>query len=226
MTVTQWQSYIHSLYQGDTETPSSGDDDWNYRLNLLVWAISQWDNEEGILWHELWKQNSEAQSQTTDGSTTQFACPTDFRFIGGFVRLTLNGAHTYYPVIPAEKAELFKNESQKACYITGNKSSGYKLNFMDTPATGQTINYPYYRDFTTPTTGSDVLEMADPWFAIHLVLSKLHESDGEGDRALLALQMAQRSMKNMRVRNTMPAWYQENYVPDRDYELGEGGFGL
>ena len=229
MTVQEFQDLLHTLYQGDTSTPSLSDTDWGVRLNLLKMAIHRWDNEKGILWNELWKQLSDASDgdKTVAANTLSYDCPSDFRFPGTYVRTTdSDGNHTFWPVVKPEKAELFKNEDATLCYFTGNKKDGYNLHFGEQPTAGHTINYPYYKEPFEPSSTSDVIEMSDPWFAIYLALSKLHELDGEGDRAALALGQAQAAMHNMRTRNVMPAWYQDNYVPDRNWETGTGGFGV
>jgi hypothetical protein len=134
---------------------------------------------------------------------------------------------TYYTVVKPEKAELFRNEDESICFFTGNKKIGYNLNFITAPTTaGLTIEYPYYKEPYIPSAATNVFEMSDPWFAVYLSLSKLHELDGEGDRASLALAMAQSKLSAMRTRNSMAPHYQDNYVPDRDFEVGRGGFGV
>lgn len=226
MTLNQFQQYLHALYQGDSNTPESGDDDFTYRTSLLVSSIHDWDNEPGIFWAELWKMNSTAQTQTTNGVATTFTASTDFRFPGGFVRLVnSSGNSTFYKVKRAQEIELLRNQTEEVCWFTGNEKDGFTLNFLSAPATGLTVDYPYYKKPYEPSTGSHVIEMADPWFALYTALAKLHEQDGEGDRALLALQKANSRMANMRIRNELPVWFQENSIPDRNFSTGSGGFG-
>jgi len=228
MTLANYQDFLHSLYQGDDDTPTSSETDWDVRLNLLYAAIDAWDNEQGVLWRELWTNLTAASdgTKTTVASTVDYDMPTNFRFLGGFVRTTdSSDAHTYWDVLSPQKSELFKNEDVTAAYVTGNKSTGFDIHFLKTPIAGHTINYPYYKEPSKPSETTDVIEMADPWFAVYFALSKLHEYDGEGDRASSALAMAQGKLANMKVRNEMPPSYQDNYVPDRDTELGRGGFG-
>ena len=229
MTLEEFQAITHTLYQGDTDTPASTEDDWSVRLNLLKVAISVWDNEEGVLWAELWCQLSDAADgdKTVVAATVDYDCPSDFRFPGGYVRTTdSNGNHTYWPVVKAPKSELFKNEDVTLCWFTGNKNTGFDLHFGKQPTAGHTINYPYYKEPFEPSAAAHVIEMSDPYFAIYHSLAKLHELDGEGDRATLAMAQAEMRMRNMRVRNVMPSWYAESYVPDRDFETGTPGFGV
>lgn len=228
MDLQLFQDILHSLYQGDVDTPSSSDDVWEHRTNLLKVAINAWNAEKGILWGELWTQLSAAATgdKTVGSSDLVYACPTDFRFPGGYVRITVNGQHEYWDVLSPQKAELYLGSGVTACYFTGNPKTGYTLNFLSQPTVGATINYPYYKTPFIPSSTTDDLEMSDPYFAVYFALSKLHEIDGEGDRAVKALQEAQSRLDGMKTQNVMPAWYQDNAVPDRDTDTGSGGFGM
>lgn len=229
MTLQTYQDILHSLYQGDTSTPESTSTDWAVRLNLLKAAINAWDNEKGILWNELWTQLSAAADggKTVIAATVDYDCPSDFRFLGAYVRTTdSSGDHTYWTVVKPEKSELFKNEDAELCFITGNKKTGFDLHFGKQPTAGHTINYPYYKEPFEPSAANNVIEMSDPHFAIYFALAKLHELDGEGDRAMLAMSQAEARLQSMRARNMMPPHYQDGYVPDRDFEIGVPGFGV
>lgn len=225
MTLTEFQQTLHALYQGDVEYPTTSDDEWEHRLVLLKTAISTWDNENGMLWSELWKQHEDGDGdEVVVANTLSYDCPTDFRFPGGFVKTTSSGGQiTYWKVIQPHRAEI--QTSGNYCYFTGNKAEGHILTFLAQPTTGDAIDFPYYKEPAVISDGADILEMSDPYFAIYFSLSKLHEISGEGDRSIKALQEAQARLSAMKTRNIMPAWYQENSVPDRDWVLGASGFG-
>lgn len=228
MTLQEFQDELHTEYQGDTDTPSSSDAEWTARLRLLKGAIRKWAAEEGITWSELWTSLADAADgdKTVVAATLDYNCPANFDFPGGFVRTTDgNGQHTYWEVMTQERAELFKNESVTCCYFTGNQKTGYDLHFMSQPTAGHTINYPYYKTAAIPSAAADVIEMADPLFALHWCLFKMHKIDGEGDQSVAEFRLAQSSMKGMRIRNVLPVFLQENKVPDRDFDLGSAGFG-
>ena len=227
MTLQEFQDSLHILYQGDKDTPTEGATDWDVREKLAEIAINTWDNEKGILWKELWKMLSDAtDGDKTTTTATEYDAPTDFRFPGGYVRLVdSSGNSSYYNVVSPEKAELFRNGDEAVCFFTGNKKDGFKLNFISAPTAGLTIEYPYYKEPYIPSAAANVFEMSDPWFALYLALAKLHEFDGEGDRAALALAMADERLKNMKTRNIMTPYLQDNAVPDRDLDTGKGGFG-
>lgn len=232
MTLQQFMDRLHSEYQGDTETPEDTEEDWDVRLNILYGAINDWETAENVLWLELWTMLSDAVDgdTATDGTSIQYDCPTDFRFPGGFVRLTVGTQVTKYSVVRPEKAELSKGSNitmsgqGNICWFTGNKRSGFKINFLTAPEAG-TIDYPYYKDAFLPTAAAHVIEMSDPWFAVRKTLSKLHELDGEGDRAGLALSLASNKLEGMKSNNSTPIWFQDNAIPDRDTDIDTGGFG-
>jgi hypothetical protein len=196
---------------------------WDIGLDPLNPTLTQ-----SIFWKELWKMLSDAADggKTTLAATIQYNTPSDFRFPGGFVRLKdSSGSSSYYSVISPEKAELLRNETEEVCFFTGNDSATFHLNFITAPTAGLTIEYPYYKIPTIVSSPSDKFEMSDPWFAVYLALAKLHEYDGEGDRAGVALAKASGLMKAMKNKNNTAPYMQENYVPDRDFEVGRQGFG-
>ncbi len=227
MTLQEFQDLVHTEYQGDTTTPTSTETDWGTRLLLLKAAILDWDAEKGILWSELWALNNTEQSssQTTDGTTLAFNCTANFVRDGGFIRLIDgNSNSSFYKVKKVEEVELYRNTTEKIAFFTGNESSGFVLNFLTAPATGLTVEYPFYKKPTIPSAAGDDIEMSKPMFTIHHTLSKLHELDGEGDRAGLALSRAGAVLASMRTFNVMPSWWQDNAPVDVG-ALATGGFG-
>lgn len=228
MTLQQFQDILHSLYQGDTDAPTSTDTAWTHRVNLLKAAIGAWNGEKGILWNELFTMLSDASDgdKTVVADTLEYDCPVNFRFPGGFVRtFATGGASTYWKVMSPQKAELIQGQALNVCFFTGNANSGYTLHFVSQPQAGHTIDYPYYKTPFEPSSAAHVLEMSDPYFAVYFVLSKLHEIDGEGDRAIKAFNEAAAKLSGMRTTNEMPAWFQDNNTEDRDWATGSGGFG-
>jgi len=228
MTLNEFQTYLHSLYKADGSTPSSGSDEWTHRRNLLYAAINLWDSEKGVFWNELWVTLASAADgdKTAAVSDLSYDMPTDFRFLGSYVRVTSSaGKNVYYRVISPSDAELYANTSTKAVYVTGNVKTGFDLHFLDQPTAGDTINYPYYKTPSLPSATSDVIEMADPWFGIYYALSVLHSIDGDGDLSNRALAMAQDRLSSMKIRNMQLPNDQTNKVDDREFKQGFGGFG-
>lgn len=227
MTLQEYQTALHALYRGDGNTPTDGSTKWDHRENLLAAAINLWESQN-ILWNELWGNLADAADgdKTAASSDLEYDMPTNFKFLGSYVRTTnAAGKHQYYTVIKPEDAELYKNKSVKSVFVTGNKSAGHVLNFVAQPTAGDTINYPYYKAATAPTVTTDVIEMSDPYFCVYFALAKLHEQGGAGDMASLAYSMADQKLSQMKTRNMMLPHDQKNAAHDRDYRRGVSGFG-
>jgi hypothetical protein len=226
MTLTEFQKRLHYLYQGDTDVPTSGDE-YDLRTELLSDAIDTWSNEEGILWFELWTMLSDSATgdKTITAANRDYDCPTDFKFPGGIVTINDGTATTRVEVIPMQNVGLYGDSDVTKCYFTGNAKVGHSIHFLFQPTVGATIEYPYYKTPFKPTSGSDVIEMSDPTFAIQSALQIMLEHSGAGDRANLALAKASAKLQGMRTANMMPTWFGENSVPDRDYSNGVRGFG-
>ena len=67
--------------------------------------------------------------------------------------------------------------------------------------------------------------MSDPMFAVYFTLSRLYELDGKMGEAQKAHIEAEARLRQMKIKNTMIGWYQEDTVEDRHYEQGVSGFG-
>lgn len=225
MTLTEFQTSVHSIYRGDGNTPEDGDTKWTQRMYLLHAAINLWDSQN-ILWNELWTTLTAASDgdKTVNASDLEYNMPTDFKFLGSFVRTTNSGGqHTFYEIIKPQDSEIYKNTTANSCFVTGNRKTGFDLTFLAQPATGDTINYPYYKTPFTPTTTSHVIEMSDPYFAVYFVVGKLHEQDGAGDRARMAYSMADEKMRAMKVQNMMLPDRQSNKPPSLFNGFGTSG---
>lgn len=223
MTLGEYQTLLHALYRGDGNTPTSGDTKWTHRMYLLHAAINMWDSQN-VLWNELWVTLEDAATgdKTVNSSDLEYDMPTDFRFLGSFVRTTTSaGQHSFYQVVQPQDAELYKGTSQNKVIVTGNKKTGFDLSFLTQPTAGNTINYPYYKEPFTPTSTAEVIEMSDPYFGVYFALGKLHEQDGAGDRARAAFAMADQKLKVMKTQNMMLP----NSQPNGPAGTG-GGFGV
>lgn len=229
MQLDEFIQNLHTEYQGDIDYPDSDDDEYTLFTALLKRSIHLWNDEKGITWRELWVLLSDAADgdKTVAASTLAYSCPTDFRVPATYVRTyDSSGNNTFYKVISPNKAQLFVNTTAPYCHFTGNSKTGFTLTFLQQPTAGHTIEYPYYKTPFIPTSDSHVIEMSEPWFAVHTAAAKLFTDDNQGSRATLQLELAQAKLSSMRTLNELPAYLQENYVPDRDYEVGGDGFGL
>lgn len=226
MTLTEFQTTVHALYRGDGSTPTSGSTKWTHRQYLLWAAINMWKGQN-ILWNELLTTltNAADGSKTVLADTLQYSAPTDFERLTDYVLTKdANNKYTYYSIIQPHQADLYLNQSKNCAYISGNKSSGYKVNFLKQPTVGDTIDYSYYKSPSEPSATTDVIEMADPYFSVYFVLGKLHEQEGAGDRARGAFSMAEQKLDQMKIANDMLPHYQENTIPGPGYgNFGQAG---
>jgi hypothetical protein len=227
MTLSNLQAAIHKLYAGDTSTPLSDSSEWEVRLAYINAGIDSWQTQE-LFWNELWTTLADASSgdKTVTASTLTYDCPDDFSFLGGYVET--NG--TKWRVIKPEKASVKKGDTivgleDGYVYVTGNPADGYEITFSSQPTVGDTIDYPYYKNATQLATGTDETEISDPYFLVYFAISKLHEHDGEGDRATFSMSQAETKMKAMKVRNALLPHYQPNQADDSTIIRTATGFG-
>lgn len=237
MDLTTAQTILHALYTGDDQTPASTDAEWTVRTVYLNSAINTWETEFGMLWNELWTNLADASDgdKTINASDLLYTTPTDLHFLGGYVdTYTVSTQKTRWQVVKPEKAALLDGDSIEVVtgftaghvWLTGNAKAGLVVNFSSQPTAGDTLDYPYYKNATTLSAGSDVIEMSDPYFALYFALSKLHEQDGNGGRAGFAIGQAEEKLKNMKTLNAMAPPFQQNSVENSDVLRSGGGFGV
>jgi hypothetical protein len=226
MTLQELINLLSTMYDADTEVLSSTDDDYKIRLAHLNAAINVWSSQE--LWRELLVVP--LSEETTNGTDKQFQLPADFKEICGSVRLysTTTGSVYYKQIDPTSVQAYDNNINARKYYISGNYSDGFYLNFLTAPTTGLTIKYEYYKEPTKLVSPTDVIEMADPMFAIYFTLSRLYESDGATSKSLKSYQEAMATMETMVQKNNTLGFLQINGIPDPDYFSGDescSGFG-
>jgi len=228
MTLTEILNLIHTLLEKDTDYPTSSDEDYLLRLELLKDAVMIWeyDNENGTLWNELYTtlQDSDVLllgEKVTVAGQSSYDCPSDFVFPSSYVKIGTGDTTVYYKRIDPKEAPNYDNSGVNVYYIRGNKKVGFTINLLGTiPSTnGLAIDYDYYKSAFQPTTGTDVLEMADPQFSVYWVLAELVKDDDPG----LSTQYQQVSLNKldaMRMRNNQQSYGQDNLIFDPI-----GGFG-
>lgn len=213
-------AYINTLYESDSSAPSSGDEDYSVWTSLINIAVGIWEQEEGILWRELFVKLADAADgdKTTDG-TTSYTLPTDFRFpASGYVWVGSGTNKTAYKVIKQEDIQLYENNSDNWCYFLLDGTPTLEFNPNLTMSTGDTISYNYYKWATAMSSGTDTFEMSDPMFVVYFVLAELKKDEGDTTAASIATQ----KLEAMRTRNMMPTWYQDDSLRNEV----DDGFGV
>lgn len=210
-------SKINTLYEADGTPPSSGDDDYTVWTDLLNVAINLWENEEGVLWNELFVKLDDAATGDKTASTGDYSytLPTDFRFpASGYVWIGSNQNKTPYQVIKQEDVQTRENNAENWCYFT---KTTLEFNPNCTVMAG-TIRYNYYKDATALSSGSDTFEMGDPMFAVWFAVAELSKEEGNP----MASSIATQKLEAMKTVNSMPAWLQEESLQNET----DSGFGV
>lgn len=217
-TLTNAISYLNTLYEFDSTAPSSGEEDFSVWTALFNTAINIWENEEGVLWKELFVKLADASDgdKTTTAGDYSYAVPSDFRFpASGYVWLGSGTNKQAYKVISQEKLQLYENNSEKWCYFLMDGSPTLEFNPNVTLPDSYTISYNYYKYATALSSGTDEFEMSDPMFAVFYALSELKKEEGDQIAASIATQ----KLEGMKTKNIMPTWMQEDSLIS---EVGDG----
>lgn len=214
-------TYLNYLFEGDSTAPSSGEEDYTVWTGLINTAVNLWENEEGILWNELFVKLADAATgdKTTSAGDLSYAVPTDFRFpASGYVWLGTGTSKTAYKIIKQEQVHLFENDSGNWCYFLMDGSPTLEFNPNLTFSGSQTISYNYYKHATSLTTGSSTFEMSDPMFAIYYALSELRKDEGDTSSLTIATQ----KLEAMKTRNYMPNNFQDDSLLSGNTDYGFG----
>jgi hypothetical protein len=230
ITEADLQDAIHTIYEVDSTTPAVTDDDYIIRRRLINVMINRWENNMGTLWNELWTNTdrvSTGANLTIVAGDTTYNAPTAFLFPGGFVEIIdSNNAKQRIPVIKPEEAQVYQNN--QAAYFTGNPSSGYVLNLTVAPdanTAGKTLRYDYYKRAEAVDNTTDVPEMADSYYIVYGVVAELYKGDNNIVLYESALQEAEERLRQMVMKNTMYANYQDYGLQDQQFITSGGAFG-
>lgn len=206
--------FINTLLELDSAAPSSGDEDFTVWTSLLNTGINIWENEEGMLWNELFVKLADAGSgdKTTEADDTSYVVPTDFIFsASGYVWVGSGTSKTPFKVIKQSEVQLYENNTGRWCYFLMDGSPTLEFNPNLTITAGYTISYNYYKNATKLTTGSDTFDMNDPMFAVYYAVSELKKEEGDTS----ALVIAEQKLESMKTKNEMPTWFQEDSGTDK-----------
>lgn len=203
---------IHRITIGDSDYPSSGDDEYDLNLGLINDFIDEWQNEEGILWNELWKEASFASTSATSYDLSSSV--SDLVFPGGYVTLESSGA-TYWEVKKLEDVINLTNNQGHWCYFTGDPQNGFTLHFNPNCYPGDgTIKFPYYKKATHLSDTTDLPEMSDPTYLVHMVASQNLAEDDPGSSDT-HFEIGQAKLRAMKTKNLMSPPWQSDRLQDK-----------
>lgn len=197
--------YVDTVYNTSDDPPVSGETDYTVWTALANIAVSVWENEEGILWNELFVKLVDAATgdKTTSAGDYSYVVPTDFRYpASGYVWLGTGTNKVAYQIIKQKDVQLQENNRGNWCYFLLDGSPTLEFNPNLNITGGETINYNYYKNATKLTTGTSTFEMSDPMFAVYYTLAELKKEEGNAGE----LAMASQKLEAMKTRNIMPTW--------------------
>ena len=220
-TLDDFIGYVNTLYNASSTAPTSGEEDYLVWTSLGNIAVNLWENEEGILWNELFVKLVDAPDgdKTTVAGQYSYDVPALFKFpASGYVWIGSGVNKKAYKVIKQEEKQLRENDIEHWCYFLMDGSPTLEFNPNTEILGGETIEYGYYKTATKLSTGSSAFEMSDPMFAVYYAIAELKKEEGNANE----LQIVSQKLAAMKTRNDMPAWYQEDSFTNKT----ESGFGV
>lgn len=213
-TEQELQDLIHSIYEGDDDTPDVADEEYTYRRRLMNLAVNRWENDKGYLWNELWTSTEldEGLAETqVSGSQTEYETAENFRFPGGYVFI---GGNPHKVVQPYQ---LQQYEGSAYVYFLGNYKDGHKLVIPPHVAQandGKEIKYDFYKRASAFNGPTSQCEMSDPMYVVHAACTELFKSDNNSTMLTHHAQEAEERIRQMEIRNMQDSHYQG--VPETD----------
>lgn len=210
----------YAQYRAEADTPESSDDEYPVAMRLANEAVNRWQNYDNTLWNELWQtaQREGDGDLTISEGVTEYATPDNFKNAGGDIVLKNSAGATMqrYSLVPAEEVQ-FMGDLTKYAYFVGSPVDGYVLNINPAPdATldGYNIDYLYYKQASKFSQGTDVTEMADPYFIVHRALANRFRSS-RNPYYSSAKSDAEDALRTMQLTNNSGSWSNPWEVPDR-----------
>lgn len=216
---------LNSLYNNSSTPPSFGEEDYTVWTDFLNIGINLWEDEEGMLWKELFVKITDAPDGDKTSSATKYSyvVPSLFQFpASGYVWLGSNATKVPFKVIQQEDLQLYENDLGNWCYFLMDTTPTLEFNPNCTIPDGYTLHYNYYKYATALVATTDAFEMRDPMFAVYYALSELKKEEGDTS----ALSLATQKLEAMKTKNTMPTWWEaETFVPKTTSGFGTTGMG-
>ena len=190
MTLTQAISFLNTLYNGNSSAPTSGEEDYTVWTSLFNIAVNIWENEEGMLWRQLFVKLADAADgdKTATAGDYSYAVPTNFSQPHSSIVWIGTGTNkTPYQVIDQKDLPKYEINSDNWCYFLMDTTPTLEFNPNCTVQAG-TISYIYYKTATALTTGASTFEMSDPMFAVYYALNELKKDEGDASAGGIASQ--------------------------------------
>jgi len=213
MTITEVLNQIHVKYEFNVEYFDMTNEDQLVRLALVNDKINMWENEDGILWRELF---TSVQDRFTDEATY----PVEDLILPAN-RILSDGVYYEYisPELLQEQEKMAPG--QHMFTITGGDTE--KVINVPAERANEEFSFYYYKKARQYTTGveTEPLEMADPYFVIYSVVAELFLDDGDTEKAAVAVQIATQKLEGMKSKNAAVPVFVDTKQPDYQFQ----GFG-
>lgn len=201
----------YSAFRADSDVPVSGDDEYTVGMRLANEAINRWAFYDNTYWKELFTtlQLEEDGDLVIAEGQTDYEAPANFQEAGGFIKVINSAGNEQqrYPIIEPHEAQ-FKDTNSTFAYFSGSPGLGMTLNVNPAPSAtldGMDINYIYYKQPTLFTTGTDVTEMADPYFIVHRMLYNQFRA-ARNPYLSTAKSDAENALRQMQLTNNSGTW--------------------
>lgn len=201
MNLTTAIGFVNVLYNLNSTPPGSSEEDYLIWTSILNVAINVWEQEEGMLWNELYVKLSDASDgdKATVTGDWSYIVPTDFVFPNSsYVWIGSGTNKNVFKIIKQSEKQLYENNSDNWCYFLMDGTPTLEFNPNCNVPAG-TLFYDYYKTAKQMATGSDVIEMSDPMFAVEYVVNELNKDTGDQSAGLIASQ----KLEGMRTKNMM-----------------------
>lgn len=205
-------------YRADSDVPASTDPEYIVAMRLANEAINHWKTYDGTYWRELFVNFRVEEGATISTGVTQYDAPDDFQEAGGNIKVLDSSNKTVqtYQIVDPQEAQ-FLGDNATYAYFTGNPADGYVLNLNPAPPSslnGLAIDYVYYKTATEFSSGSDVTEMANPYFIVHRMLANRFRAS-RNPYYTDALRDAENALSKMKMDNDSGSWANPWQVKDR-----------
>lgn len=218
MTFNEVFTAYYSQFRADSDIPAgeglastAWDDEYTVGMRLANEAINRWAFYDNTYWKELFTtaQTEQDGDLSIVTSQTEYAAPDNFQEAGGFIKVLDSNGNTAvrYPIIEPHEAQ-FKGDNSDYAYFTGDPGNGFTLHLGSVPTSsinGFDIDYVYYKTPTTFTTGTDVTEMADPYFIVHRLLASQFRA-ARNPYYSSAKSDAENALRQMQLTNNSGTW--------------------
>jgi hypothetical protein len=216
MLVSEALRIIHLKYEFNTFYPEDFSEDYELRLALINDKINMWENEDGILWRELYTRVSDRFDDDATYTITDMKVPAN--------KLLSNSCYYEYYSPELIQEQSINDPEAKVFSITGGDVE--KTINAKPELANEVFEFYYYKKARTFLLGTEnapegLIEMSDPYFVIYSVVSELFLDDGDTEKAGVAIQVATQKLEAMKTRNAIVPVFGK--IKQQDYTFK--GFG-